>query len=134
MYYSSSGSDMHHDHHYYHPYLSCGRGYLPDEFNKENMCTSNGEMKKSQDPEAWFLGIRMFFRWHEYLENMKSKIATFSLKRKAYIWWEYVKNVKGIHKNDLTWHEFERIFKEKYFLRDTLMTKLSSFMCCEWVP
>lgn len=26
-----------------------------------------------------------------------------------------MKNVKGIHEEDLTWHEFERLFKKKHF-------------------
>jgi len=50
---------------------------------------------------------------------MKAKITTFSLKRKAYIWWEYVNNVKGIREEELTWDEFERLFKKKY-LREVL--------------
>jgi len=37
-----------------------------------------------------------FFRLHDYSMNMKAKIATFSLKGKNSIWWEDVKNVKGI--------------------------------------
>ncbi len=45
---------------------------------------------------------------------MKAKIGTFSFKGKEDIWWEVVKNVKGIHEEDLTWHAFERLFKEKY--------------------
>jgi len=50
---------------------------------------------------------------------MKAKIATFSLKGKADIWWEDVKNFKGIHEEDLTWHAFGRLFKkylsERYY-------------------
>ena len=45
---------------------------------------------------------------------MKARIVTSSLKGKADIWWEDVKNVKGIHEDDSTWNEFERIFKKKY--------------------
>ena len=45
---------------------------------------------------------------------MKAKITTFSLKGKMDIWWEDVKNVKGIHEEDLTWHASERLFKKKY--------------------
>jgi len=71
-------------------------------------------MKKSHDVEAWFLGMRKFFIFHDYSENMKEKITTISLKHKVDIWWEDVQNVKGIHEDDLTWHEFERLFKKKY--------------------
>ena len=53
-------------------------------------------MKKSQDIEAWLLGMNKFFRFHDYLENMKAKIVTFSLKGKEIIWWEDVKNVRDI--------------------------------------
>eukprot|EP00253_Pinus_taeda_P028189 PITA_28189 len=45
---------------------------------------------------------------------MKAKIATFSLKGKVNIWWEDVKNVKGIHEDNWTWHESARLFKKKY--------------------
>lgn len=53
-------------------------------------------MKKSQDVEAWMLGMNKFFILHEYLENMKVRIATFSLKGNPNIWWEDVKNVRGL--------------------------------------
>ena len=59
-------------------------------------------MKKSQDVEAWLLGIKKFFWLHDYSENMKAKIDTFSLEGKVDIWWEDVKNVKRIHEEDLT--------------------------------
>ena len=45
---------------------------------------------------------------------MKAKITTFSLKGKVDIWWEDLKNFKGIHKEDLNWHAFERLFKSNY--------------------
>lgn len=33
------------------------------------------EMMKSEDAEAWFLGMRKFFRIHNYSKNMKAKVA-----------------------------------------------------------
>jgi len=45
MYYSSSGSNRHHDCHHYHPYSKSDMGYFPDEFKKENPPTFDGEMK-----------------------------------------------------------------------------------------
>jgi len=93
-YYSIPGSDKYHDHHRYHPYRRSDKGYFPDEFKKAKPPTFDGEMKKSQDVEAWLLGMNKFFRLHDYSENMKAKIATFCLKGKADIWWEDVKNVR----------------------------------------
>ena len=45
---------------------------------------------------------------------MKARITTFSIKGKEDVWWEDVKNVRGIHEEELTWSEFERLFKKKY--------------------
>ena len=83
IYYSTSSSDRNCDRHHYHPYRKSDWGYFLDEFEKENTPTFDGEMKKSQDVESWFLGMNKFFRVHDYSENMKAKITTFSLKGKA---------------------------------------------------
>jgi len=96
-YYSSFGPDRHYGHHCYHPYRRSDRGYFSVEFKKEKPPTFDGEMKKSQDAKAWLLGMRKFFILHDYLENMKAKIDTFNLKGKTYIYWEDVKNFRGIH-------------------------------------
>ena len=71
--------------------------------------------------------MRKFFRLHDYSENMKENISTFSLKGKQDIWWEYVKNVKGICEDDLTWHEFDRLFKKKYLLERYFDDKAKEF-------
>jgi len=71
-------------------------------------------MKKSQDAKAWLSGVNKFFRLHDYSEDVKEKIDTFSLKGKVCILWEYLKNVKGIREEELTWSEFGRIFRNKY--------------------
>eukprot|EP00253_Pinus_taeda_P009960 PITA_09960 len=63
--------------------------------------------------------MKKFFRLHDCLENMKARIVTFSLNGKANIWWEDVKNVKGIDEDVLTWHVFERLFKKKYLSKRT---------------
>ena len=60
-YYSSSGSNMHYDRHCYHPYRRSGRGYLSDEFKKENPPIFDGEMNKSQEAQAWLLGMKKLF-------------------------------------------------------------------------
>lgn len=69
-------------------------------------------MKKSEDAEAWLLGMRKFFRLHDYSENMKVKVVTFNLKGNAYIWWDD-KNVRGIIEEKLTWDDFEILFRKK---------------------
>jgi len=58
--------------------------------------------------------MNKFFRIHEYLENVKAKIATFNLKGNENIRWEDVKNVKDIYEQDLTWSEFRRLLRKTY--------------------
>lgn len=53
-------------------------------------------MEKSEDVEAWILGMKKLLRFHDYSENMKAKITIFNLKGKVDIWWEGFKCVRGI--------------------------------------
>lgn len=59
-------------------------------------------MKKSEDAEEWLLGMKNFFRFHNYSNNIKAKIVIFSLKGKVDIWLEDVKLVKGIRIEELS--------------------------------
>lgn len=64
---SSSSRRHHHSHHRHHSYR---RGeYFPEEFKKSKVPTLDGEMKKSEDAEIWFLGMKKFFRLHSYLRT-----------------------------------------------------------------
>jgi len=58
--------------------------------------------------------MNKFFRLHDYSENMKAKIVTSNVKCKANIWWEDVKNFRGIYEEELTWSELKRLFRKKY--------------------
>jgi hypothetical protein len=58
-------------------------------------------------------------------------VATFNLNGKASIWWEDLKNVKGIHEEDLSWERFEKYFRKKY--RKNISTKrLKNSMNLSW--
>ena len=114
-YYSSSNSERHHHYHYcQHPYRGSEKKYFPKEFKKSKPPTFDGEMKKSKDVEAWFLGMKKFFRLHDYSKNMKAKINYLQSQRKGKIWFEDVNHVRGIREEELIWDEFERLFKKKY--------------------
>lgn len=65
-YHSSFGSDRHNDQYCYHTYRRSDRGYFLDQFKKAKPPTFYGEMKKLQGAEAWLLGMRKFFRLHDY--------------------------------------------------------------------
>jgi hypothetical protein len=50
------------------------------------------------------------------LKNTKAKIAIFNLNGGASIWWEDLKEVKGLKESKLTWKQFEKYFKKVYLL------------------
>jgi len=67
-----------------------------------------------EDVEAWLIGMKNLFEMHHYINNMKVRIAIFSVKGKVDIRWEYAKCVKDIRIEELSWHEFGRIFNKNY--------------------
>ena len=77
----------------------------------------DGELKNPEDVEAWILGMNNFFKLHEYTKNMKARITIFILKGKENILWEDVKSIRYIRKKELSWHEFKRLFRNKYLLK-----------------
>lgn len=64
--YSSSSSNRDHGHHRYHPYKRNVKEYLSGEFKKAKPPTFDGELKKSEDPEAWLPGMTNLFEMHDY--------------------------------------------------------------------
>jgi hypothetical protein len=58
--------------------------------------------------------LNKYFRFLDYSGNLKAQIAIFNLNGKDSIWWEDLRNVKGVHKKDLSWKKFEKYFKNKY--------------------
>jgi len=65
VYHSSSSSRRHHhSHHHHHAYRRSE--YLLEEFKKVKAPTFDGEIKKLEDAEAWLLGMKKFFKLHNY--------------------------------------------------------------------
>jgi hypothetical protein len=81
-----------------------------EEFWKAKPPSFDGEIKKGDEVEAWLLGLKKYFRVHDFLENLKARVATFNLNGKASIWWEDLKNMKGVCEEDLSWRRFEKYF------------------------
>ena len=126
-FYSSFGSNRKHGHHCCHPYKRSDRGQFPNKFKKVKPPTFDGELKKPKDAEAWLIVMNKFFELHEYTGNMKARIIIFNLKGKVDIWREDVKQVRDINIENLSWHEFKRLFKNKYFSKRYYNNKASGF-------
>ena len=57
----------------------CHRNRSQDEFKNAKPPTFDGELKTGQEAEAWLLGIKKYFQVHDYLGNMKARVAIFNL-------------------------------------------------------
>ena len=54
-------------------------------------------------------------------------MATFNLNGKASIWWEDLKNMKGVREEDLSWKRFEKYFWKKYLSEKYFDEKAKEF-------
>jgi hypothetical protein len=79
-----------------------------EEFKKVKPPSFDDEIKKGEEVEAWLLGLKKYFRVHDFSENLKARVATFNLNGKSSIWWEDLKNMKGVREEDLSWKWFEK--------------------------
>ena len=68
---------------------------MPEEFKKFKPHIFDGKNKKVGEVKEWLLGLKIYFRFHNYSDNMKARVAIFNLKGKGAIWWEDLRNVKG---------------------------------------
>jgi hypothetical protein len=99
----------------------------PKEFKKSKPASFDKEIKKGEETKAWLLGLKKFFRVHDYSENLKARIAIFNLNGKASIWWEGLRNVKGFHAKDLSWKQFEKYFRKQYLSEKYMDGKTKEF-------
>ena len=66
------------------------------EFKKIKPPSFNGETKKGEEAESWLSGMRKYFHIYNYSNQLKARMAIYNLSRKADIWWQDLKRVKGI--------------------------------------
>eukprot|EP00253_Pinus_taeda_P015904 PITA_15904 len=92
--------------------------------SKRQRMELQGEFRKIKPPhfdgeheevaEAWLINMNKYFQLYEYDHNLKARLAIFQLQGKATLRWEEVKIVKGVTEQNITWDNFQKIFKERY--------------------
>jgi hypothetical protein len=58
---------------------------------------------------------------------MKVRMAIYNLKRKASIWWQYLKLAKGLKEKRMEWLEFKKYFKKQYLSKNYYERKTKEF-------
>lgn len=88
---------------------------LQGEFKKIKSLLFEGESKKAI--EAWLSDMGKYFQIYEYTDKLKAQLEVYQLRGKATLWWEEIKIVRRIDEEQVTWQEFQKIFKDKYLTK-----------------
>ena len=62
----------------------------------------NGEIEKGEEVESLLSRIKNYVKIYNYSNELKAKMAIYNLTRKADIWWQDIKKVKGIKERYVT--------------------------------
>jgi hypothetical protein len=100
---------------------------LRGEMKKIKPPTFDGDHKKDEDAEIWLLGMRKYFKLHNYSSHAESRIAIYQIKGKASMWWDQLVQVQHIKEKSVTWREFEKCFEKKYLTKRYYDKKMKEF-------
>jgi hypothetical protein len=100
---------------------------LKGEMNKIKPPTFDGEHKKEEDVETWFLGMKKYFQLQNYFTHAEGRIAMYQLKGKSSMWWDQFLQVRHIREKEVTWKEFKKYFKNKYLTKRYYDRKMKEF-------
>jgi len=103
------------------------KSHDPKDFKKAIPPYFDGDIKKGEEAKAWLLSLQKYFKVHDYYENLKAQITIFNLNGKASIWWEDLRNVKGVHEKELSWKQFEKYFRKQYLSEKYMDGKTKEF-------
>jgi hypothetical protein len=87
----------------------------------------DGEREREDDAEAWFLGLRRYFKWHKYSSNLETIISTYHLHGKYSMWWDQLKQVEHINESRITWKQFKKYFQKEYLSEHFYDKKMQDF-------
>jgi hypothetical protein len=71
------------------------------------------------------LGLRKYFKLHNYSSQAEGRIEIYHLKGKTSLWWDQFVQVKHIDENKFTWREFNRYFEKKYLTKHECDRKIN---------
>ena len=77
--------------------------------------------------EEWLLGMRKYFRLHNYSSEMKAWLAIYNLNRKATRWWRDLKHTKKHELKEIHQSNFRKMFQEKYMSEMLFDRKVKEF-------
>ena len=84
-------------------------------------------MNTRENDEEWLLGMRKYFRVHNYSSKIKACLDIYKLNGKVAKWWRDLKHTKKYELIEIRWSKFHKIIKEKYELNGDSMKMGNTF-------
>jgi hypothetical protein len=72
-------------------------------------------------------GLKKYFQVHYYYENTKARISIFNLNGGTSIWWEELKEIKGLKERNITWKKLEKYLQKDYLSEKYYDDKIKEF-------
>ena len=64
---------------------------MKGELKKLKPPTFDGENRKGEEDEYWFLSMRKYFQLDDYPSNVVTIIVAYNIQGKASMWWDQLK-------------------------------------------
>jgi hypothetical protein len=87
---------------------------LQGEMRKLKPPSFGGEREREDNVEAWLLGLRRYFQFHNYSSNLEARISTYYLHGKDAMWWDQLKQVEHVNESRITWKQLKNYFQKEY--------------------
>ena len=72
--------------------------------------------------------MKKYFQIYNYSNQLKARMVIYNISRKADIWWQGLKRVKGIKEKNINWSTFKKYSKKKFLLNNTMKKELKNSM------
>jgi hypothetical protein len=76
---------------------------LQGEMRKLKPPSFGSETEREDDAEAWFLGLKRYFQFHNYSSNLEARISTYHLHKKYTMWSDQLNQVEHVNESRTTW-------------------------------
>ena len=100
---------------------------MQGEMRKLKPPSFEGEREREDDVEAWLLGLRRYFQFHNYSSNLEARIVSYHLHRKVAMWWDQLKQVEHVNESRITWKQFKKYFQKEYLSEHFYDKKMQDF-------
>ena len=110
------------------PAIHAAQEHALDSCSDSYSCKHNPPEGESEEAtEAQLIDMGKYFQIYEYIDKLKARLTVYQLRGKVTLQWEEIKTVRKIDKEQVTWNEFQKHFKDKYLTKRYYDEKTKEF-------